>query len=472
MTTKKLTILIYSLAAIIAFWYWHVDEHFQIFEFASYKLGITPLENLAWEYKAEIRSGILPFIAYIIAKTALFLEIFNPFGVEAFCRWMSTLFFLYVYFRLIPFFISENHPRYYFVLKMCLFFWVLPTIMVRFSSEALSASLFWMGFILLDYRKEKIKPNLLILIGILWGLSFFIRMHIAILIGVTILYVILHNKSRWKDIIYLLTGFFISNGIELAVNYWLYGHIVWSPYGYFIENIIYNKASHFGVEPFYYYLEVLIKYLVYPIGLLIVSGMTYFMLQYRKSIFTWLLLFFIIIHSLIAHKEYRFLFPIFPIMIPMAFMGLTLWLERYFQKANWVYKLIWILNVLLLPSCILIQSFKPYNYLRIYPYTQQYSTIYSDTPTPYALGNIEFYNVRPYFWKSQKCTIVELDSLRSSPEIDCYITTKDYGDSVILQHQTLYKSFQTIPNKWNSVVPESIQKTIDYAYIYEGKSML
>ena len=39
------------------------DEHYQISEFADYKLGVTPKEDLHWEFHGQVRPAIQPAIA-------------------------------------------------------------------------------------------------------------------------------------------------------------------------------------------------------------------------------------------------------------------------------------------------------------------------------------------------------------------------------------------------------------------------
>jgi GPI mannosyltransferase 3 len=43
--------------------YFHPDEHWQILEFAWYKLGHEPASILPWEFPAQIRPGLQPWIA-------------------------------------------------------------------------------------------------------------------------------------------------------------------------------------------------------------------------------------------------------------------------------------------------------------------------------------------------------------------------------------------------------------------------
>src|SRR5919206_4106439 len=48
--------------------YYHYDEHFQILEFANYKLGRVPAESLAWEFHEKIRPWFQPAMAYVLIR--------------------------------------------------------------------------------------------------------------------------------------------------------------------------------------------------------------------------------------------------------------------------------------------------------------------------------------------------------------------------------------------------------------------
>jgi hypothetical protein len=458
--------LFYILSAFIAIWYWHVDEHYQISEFASYKLGFTPLENLAWEFHSQIRSGILPFMMYSLSWIFLKLNIFHPFLIESICRVFAAILFMFSYSKLIEFFESEinDESQRNLFRKFSLFFWILPIVMVRFSSESISASLFWLGFYYYDYRKDKLKISTLILVGFIWGISFYIRMHLAILIGVVFIWSWIILQKRKLDFLYIFFGFLIASIIEIVVNYWLYGTIVWSPYGYFKVNVIDGVSNQFGTMPFYFYIVEIFKNCLPPFSIFILLGLSIYIFKFKKSIFSSIFIFFILIHSLISHKEYRFLFPIFPLLLPLAFIGYQS--IEGFKWKHGIVQFLWILNLIILPSCFLIQSFNPYNYFRLYPLTKKYSKLYSDKPCPYALGD-KFYTVRPYFWKSPNCTIIELDSLNVSDHISIFMTKKDYGDTIRFNNSTLHKTFQTIPEAINSKLPTSVKSTIDYVYIYQ-----
>src|ERR1022692_3521309 len=48
--------------------FYHFDEHFQILEFAGYKMGTIPASSLTWEFAAHLRSAFQPFIAFSVLK--------------------------------------------------------------------------------------------------------------------------------------------------------------------------------------------------------------------------------------------------------------------------------------------------------------------------------------------------------------------------------------------------------------------
>jgi hypothetical protein len=107
----------------------------------------------------------------------------------------------------------------------------------------------------------QIKPltTLILIVGIIWGLAFYIRIHIAILIGVFILWDLIIKKQKLSYYFPFGIGFLISTCIEIASNYWLYGDLIWSPYGYFYSNVIDGAANSFGIQPVYFYFSELIK---------------------------------------------------------------------------------------------------------------------------------------------------------------------------------------------------------------------
>ena len=55
------------------------DEHFQVLEFAQYKLGKISATDLPWEFREKMRPSIQPWIAYSLIKLFHGIGLNNPF---------------------------------------------------------------------------------------------------------------------------------------------------------------------------------------------------------------------------------------------------------------------------------------------------------------------------------------------------------------------------------------------------------
>ena len=82
----------------------HPDEYYQVFEFANYKMGHTPVADLPWEFAAQCRPALQPFIVVILSNVLEILGMYNPFVVAfilrllmgilsywVICRWIVLL---------------------------------------------------------------------------------------------------------------------------------------------------------------------------------------------------------------------------------------------------------------------------------------------------------------------------------------------------------------------------------------------
>jgi phosphatidylinositol glycan class B len=72
-------IVIHIITAVFSVGYYHVDEHFQILEFTSMKLGLAEENSLPWEYQAHLRPALQPAIAFMTIKAISFIGLDNPF---------------------------------------------------------------------------------------------------------------------------------------------------------------------------------------------------------------------------------------------------------------------------------------------------------------------------------------------------------------------------------------------------------
>ena len=83
--------VIYSIVAWFSVGHYHDDEYYQILDFAAYKLGFEMQNTVMWEYKEGVRSGLQPFIAYVVAKGLTFINITSPFVWAFYLRLISLI---------------------------------------------------------------------------------------------------------------------------------------------------------------------------------------------------------------------------------------------------------------------------------------------------------------------------------------------------------------------------------------------
>ncbi len=331
-----------AVAAWCTIGYYHPDEHFQIWEFAHYKLGEIPASDLAWEFEAKIRPGLQPFLAYCMVICSKAVGIVNPFVQVFFARLICGAAALFVYWKWCKWLERDlgNSISIRWMRLGILFFWLMPYLNVRFTSENTSAICFFGGLLLLvqALENQKNKPRLnLVMAGILLGLSFFFRYQIAFA-GIGLVAWLLYNhRMDWPGWTALIIGAIFSVIVGLVTDFWLYGEWVFAPYNYFFSNIIEGKAANFGVSPFWWYLSETPIDLLLPLSIVLMLFFALGIWSKPRHILTWCVVPFVVAHSMVAHKEVRFLFPM---ALPFFFLTVAGWQffkEKYAVK-KWMTK--------------------------------------------------------------------------------------------------------------------------------------
>ncbi|MCL7763179.1 hypothetical protein MPF19_07090 [Polaribacter sp. Z014] len=316
-----IALIFYTLTAYFSVGYFNPDEHYQIIEFSGILDGNNTPQDLPWEYSKQIRSSIQPFLAFLIFKISSFFSISDPYSKALTLRLLSAV----VVLLFINNFISEakklirtsNWIVFYF---LSYFLWFLPFINVRFSSETWSGLLFLFGITIILKNKKNYYHYLFL--GLIFGSSFLFRYQIAFAILGVIFWLIFIRKEKLNKIIIILLGILFTVFLGILLDSWFYGELTIAPYNYFVENIINNKAAEFGVSPWYFYIVLILFYALLPIGILLISSTIIFTYHKKTSLITWAIIPFLIIHSLVSHKEIRFLFPLInfaPIILIVAY---------------------------------------------------------------------------------------------------------------------------------------------------------
>lgn len=324
--------LAHLCAAIFSAGYFQVDEHFQILEFAALKLGIAGEQDLAWEYREQLRPAIQPTLAYGLIKLFQAFSAESPFAQAMALRMVSALLSLGCMFCLLRAFAGEIRAD--FLKKWLLFFslliWFLPYLHARFSSENWAGLAFWSGFALLHLPPPGSGiaaryDGKEFLGGVLLGFSFIIRFQAGILIAGLGLWLIFIKKERYANLLAMGLGILAAVFIGVLADYWFYEEWTFTAWNYFRANILQDKVSQFGIQPWWHYFKEIFLKGVPPFSIFLILCPLFVWIYLPRHSLTWTTLPFTLLHFFIGHKEMRFLFPlanIFPLMLILSLQAI------------------------------------------------------------------------------------------------------------------------------------------------------
>lgn len=199
---------------------------------------------------------------------------------------------------------------------------------VRFSSEV------WSGLCLLlviglVHSEEKLGIQKCLLIGLFSGLGFEFRYQLAFALVGIFFWLLRIRRVPLSSLFYMAAGFLLPVVLCILLDSWFYGEFVIAPFNYFKYNILYDVVSSFGVSPWYYYWEQLLVRPSMLIGIILLLSTIVLCIYMSNNIIVWAFLPFILIHTLIPHKEYRFMFPIFNLLPIMMIHGIQIFEQTF-----------------------------------------------------------------------------------------------------------------------------------------------
>lgn len=311
-----ISLFFHLLAAYFSVGYQAVDEHFQILEFLSYKLGGAPAQDLPVEFAEKMRPWLQVSFYWVIVHTVKFFGITNPHhwivairGFTGVLGWLSLLGLAHCS----RFWFGDRRTLRVATLLLATL-WYFPVMHVRPSSEGLGGTAFVLGLSVLFLAWKKSapfqKPWAWILGGALLGLSFEARFQMALMIAGLVLWFVWIARTSWKNLALLTLGLTCVFLLGRWADRWGYG--VWnlSPWNYFSYNLIRGEVSRFGQSPWWDVFRMSVTESWPFLGILTAFLCVVGWLRFPRHIVTWCHLPFFIVHCLISHKEYRFFFPI------------------------------------------------------------------------------------------------------------------------------------------------------------------
>ncbi len=371
-----ISLLLIAVASYFSYGFFQFDEYYQITEFVSYKLGKTPPDQLAWEFHQQIRPWLQPAVYYWAAKACLAIGIDNPFRLAWVFRIMSGLLGWAAVVSMMlsaRVFLTGRDQRRAAVVILALL-WLVPYLAVRTSSESSSGALLAIGIAVLalgsapaDWGRRRFPLAVLLLAGICFGLAFECRFQIAFAVMGVVAWVLLVAAENWRRgmaaVGWILLGVAGPIALGTLIDRWGYGTWTIVPWRYFSVNILQHRADEFGVAPVWYYFRMANESLLAPITLVWTAATLVAWARHPRHLLTWTIVPFILAHSLVAHKEVRFLFPI--VMPAIFFLLLAVatpegeiersgWLSRVWGwRWRWPAKLFYALNLIgLMSACL------------------------------------------------------------------------------------------------------------------------
>lgn len=440
--------LIFIVAAYFSVGFYQFDEHTQVMEFAGMKLGLTEKANLSWEYATHMRAGLQPLMVCCAHEMLAPVGFDDPFSVAFALRLFSAaLSFLSIHLLIKAFLhkIQGERLQMSFVLLSFLL-WFLVFNSVRFSAENLGGRIFVIAFALFYIWKDDSAKKYFVL-GTLLGLSFLFRYQNAFLMLGFFAWLGLVHKSKISHLALLVAGIVFLFACGLLVDRWFYGEWVLSTWHYFEQNILMDKMSGFGIEPWYYYFTQIITVGVPPFSLLYILPLLLLVVHQRRNPLVWIALPFLLLHSALGHKELRFLFPMLgfvPLIIVQAGEVINeKWPQIFKYKAYQVaVVLFWIHNGLFLCFVSLKAADSQVNLYQVVYHNYQQQTLFCYTEhNPYSRA------MDVHYYKRKNLKVLQIKSLQelSVPRDSVVLFATNNNDEVALVEKNNVLIYTSLP---------------------------
>ncbi len=161
------------------------------------------------------------------------------------------------------------------------------------------------------------------LAGLLASTALMLRLQLAPAVGVLVLY---SCGKDWRDKwLPMIAGAIPPVLVFGAVDWITWSYPFQSIFLNFDINLLQHKAAQFGTEPFGFYAR---RWLTYLGPMVLFSAIGAITVK-RARVLGYLALAVVVPHSMLAHKEPRYIYPALPLMLILA--GLGIW-----QSARWL----------------------------------------------------------------------------------------------------------------------------------------
>jgi len=294
------------------------DEIFSSLEPAhhlAYGYGIV-----AWEWREGVRSWVFPaFLAGVMRATDWMgpgsLGYLRAITILLSLVSLTTVWFGYAWAKR-----SGGNAAAMIAAGACATWYDLVYFAPKAFNEVMATNLLLPGLYLGMYGDGLAEKKRLFLAGLFLGLAVSGRIQLAPAVCFAVLYFCHRNWRRRAPAIF--AGLLLP-----VVAFGLVDAITWSyPFQSFLRYLwitfVENKSALYGTEPWYWYLlQVAVRFL--PLFLLAIVGVR------RSPFLGWVVFIILASHSIIPHKELRFIYPAMPIVITLAALGFVEFAEDF-----------------------------------------------------------------------------------------------------------------------------------------------
>lgn len=190
-------------------------------------------------------------------------------------------------------------------------------------SECVAAPLIVLALYLLDEEAKRSTGRRLFAAGCVLGLATVLRLQLAPVLALVLLWRAiedLRRRLRLKKELPLLAGIVLTLAAAGLLDAMTWNYPFQSLWLNFAYNALYGAADSFGREPWQFYLAGLIDHWRWYFPALFVLAA---LGGWRMKLPLAAALVIIAVHSLVPHKEYRFIYPAVLLILILAGMGLA-----------------------------------------------------------------------------------------------------------------------------------------------------
>jgi len=193
----------------------------------------------------------------------------------------------------------------------------------RTLSEVIATHLLVIAIYLVWQGHRIESRRLIMLAGIMFGLTGLLRIQLAPTVSFLLVWAAWNDWRRWAPSLTIgVASVLLLGG---ALDWATLGYPFASVWHYVVYNEIYNVSAGFGTEPWYYYALGEFGLLGPAFGLVAIAvalGARRMPVLLVAAAIT------LVVHSAIAHKEYRFIYPMILLLTMLASIGFA-------QLASW-----------------------------------------------------------------------------------------------------------------------------------------